>query len=127
MGFESTGHILIRTLPRVLSASRVGRPVFYGVKEYWCQATMVQQGAWRAWSGVFAQAQKENRLFPVRMFFSLQVKPQGPEGLGGKAEACGRRAGPSGLNGGPAPPGGEMVTGTAENGEGLRAPSLARR
>ena len=39
MGFESTGHILIRTLPRVLSASRGGRPVFYGVKEYWCQAT----------------------------------------------------------------------------------------
>lgn len=61
------------------------------------------------------------------MFFSLQVKPQRAEGLGGKAEVCGRRAGPRGLNGGRAPPGGEMVTGTAENGEGLRAPSLVRR
>ena len=88
---------------------------------------MSQKDAQKACPGTFSQAQKENRLFPVRTFFSLQVKAQGAEGLGGKVEACGRGAGPRGPNGGGAPPGGEMVTGIAENSVGLLAPALAGR
>lgn len=78
------------------------------------------------WLGKFSQAQKENRLFPVRTFFSLQVKAQGAEKLGEKVEAAGRRSGLRGPNGDGARPGSEMVTGIAENGRGLLTRALAR-
>lgn len=94
-----------------------GRPFSPGV---------AQKGAKGAWPGKHSQVQKENRLFPVRTFLILQVKPQGTEGLGGKVEAGDRPAGPSGQNIGGAPPGGEMVTETAEKRGGLLPPALAR-
>lgn len=57
----------------------------------------------------------------------MQVNAQGTEGLGRKVEAGGGWPGPSGPAVGGAPPGGEMVTGISENGEGLLAPAFASR
>lgn len=54
------------------------------------------------------------------------MKAQGAEGLGGKEEAGGRGTDPRGPHVGRAPPGGEMVTGIAENGWALLTPALTR-
>lgn len=80
----------------------------------------------KVWPHKCFQVQKENRLFPVRTFFSLQVKAQGAEGLGGKEDAGGRGTCPRGPHVGGACPGGEMGMGIAENGGVLLGPALAR-